>query len=215
MNARVWLWVMAVIALAAAATAQASDDWQYWNQFVLKHKFDDRFALAVAAEQKFRDDFSHFYLYNFTVVPTVRLAEGVSLGAGYRREQREEGDTWEGENRLLFPLTLEWVFQPWVLQWRNQLEYRNLEPQDRWRIRERLQVARPVVFGGLTMTPFASEEVFYDFTVEQRNQNRLTIGVSLPLRERLSLSLFYLNKAERNGDWFSINALGTEVAFEF
>lgn len=215
MDGRFSLLLMAAIALAWTAVAQASDDWQYWNQLVLTHRFTDRLSLALTSDQRFEDDFSHFYFYSGMIVPTLRLAEGVSVGAGYRREQKEMDEQWMAENRLLLPLTLEWVPRPWVLQWRNQLEYRDLETRDRWRIRERLQIERPVKVGTLVVTPYASEEVFYDFTVEQRNQNRLVVGLSLPLRERVNLSVFYLNKAEKNGDWSTINALGTEVAFEF
>jgi hypothetical protein len=215
MNERSSLLLTAAVALAWAATARAADDWQYWNQFVLRHKFNDRFSLGLTSEQKFEDDFSHFYLYNVSVVPIVRLAEGVALGAGYRREQKEESGRWEAENRLLFPLALEWDFPPWVFQWRNQLEYRDLETRDRWRLRGRLVVERPVKVGSLTVTPFVGGEVFYDLTVEQINQRRLAAGVSLPLRQHADLSVFYLNKAEKDGDWSTVNVLGTEVAFEF
>ncbi len=215
MNDRLSLLLMAAVTPAWASMAQASGDWQYWNQFVLKHKFDDRFSLALASEQKIRDDFSDLYLYNTTIVPTMRLAEGVSLGAGYRWEQQEQDDEWRTENRLLFPLTLTWSPKPWTLQWRNQPEYRDLETRDRWRLRERIQIARPGKLGTATVTPFASGEVFYDFTDEEVNQNRLAVGVLLPLREYVDLSVFYLNRADKDGDWSSTNVLGTEVIFEF
>jgi hypothetical protein len=215
MDDRLSLLLMAAVALAWASVARAADDWQYWNQLTLRHQFNDRFALSLASEQKFEDDFSHFYLYNVTVLPTMRLAEGVSLGAGYRQEQKEEDGRWEGENRLLFPLTLEWAVKPWVFQWRNQLEYRDQESGVSWRLRERLLAEWPVRVGSLTVTPFVGGEVFYDLTVEQMDQSRLVAGVSLPLREHAELSVFYLNKAEKDGDWSTVNVLGTEVAFEF
>jgi len=146
----------------------------------------------------------------------VRLTENVSLGTGYWLERKEAGDSWTTENRLLFPLTVGWTAKPWLLQLRNQLEYRDLEDdQDRWRIRERITVKRPVHIGELTVTPFVSEEVFYDFTVEQTNQNRVAAGLSVPWREHMTLTVFYMNKTERDGDWSSVNVLGTEVAFRF
>jgi hypothetical protein len=215
MNKCVPLVLTAAVALALTAAARAADDWQYWNQLVLKHKVTDRVTLTVISEQKFRDDFSDFYLYNGMVVPTVRLREGVSLGAGYRWERLKTEDDWTTEHRLMVPLTLEGTVQPWSLRLRSQLEYRNLETGNRWRLRERLLVTRTVHVGGTTVAPFASEEIFYDFTAEQRNQNRLTVGLSVPWAEHTTLSFFYASKAERNGDWSSVNVLGTEVAFEF
>jgi hypothetical protein len=215
MNDRLSLLLVTVVALAWASAARASDDWQYWNQLVLKHKFNDRFALSLTSEQKFEDDFSHFYLYNFTVLPTVRLAEGVTLGAGYRRDQTEQDDQWEAENRLLFPLTFTWSRKPWTFRWRNQLEYRDQESDVSWRLRERLLAQRPVTVAGFTVAPFASEEVFYDFTAGEVDQNRLTAGLSFPAGESMSLHLYYSNRAQKDGDWTTTNILGTEIDFEF
>jgi len=208
------LWIAASV-WASAPAANAADDWQYWNEFVLEHKVTDKLALGLAFRQKWQDNFSDFFLYSVTIVPTVNLSKGVTLGAGYRWERREEDDHWITENRLLFPLALEWTFEPWTIQWRNQPEYRELEDRDRWRIRERILVERPVRLGPSTVTLFASEEVFYDFTEGETNQNRLAMGLSLPLRERMSLDLFYMYKAEKDGHWSFANVLGTELTIEF
>ena len=72
MNCRLWQLLIAGGVLALVSTARASDDWEYWNQFVFKHEFTDRVALDVASEQKWLDDASDFYQYNATVLPTVK-----------------------------------------------------------------------------------------------------------------------------------------------
>jgi len=204
------------LVLAPISAARASDDWQYWNQLAFKHEFNDKVALDIASEQKWLDDASDFFLYNIFIVPTVKLTEDVSVGAGYRCERRKEDDSWTTENRLLFPLTVGWTVKPWLLQLRSQLEYRDLEDeQDRWRIRERILLKRPMQVGHLTMTPFVSAEVFYDFTVEQVNQNRIAVGLSLPLRKDTTWTLFYMNRAERCDDWSTANVLSSEIAFTF
>jgi len=216
MNSRLWQVLIAGGVPAFALTARASDDWQYWNLLTLKHEFNDTVTLDIASEQKWRDDASDFFLYSVFIVPTVSLTENVSVGAGYRWERRDEDNSWTTENRFLVPLTLKWTMKEWAIQLRNQLEYRDLEDdQDRWRIRERITVKRPVQVGQLSVVPFASEEVFYDFTAEQMNQNRVAAGLSVPWRKRMTLTVFYMNKAERDGDWSSVNVLGTEVAFRF
>jgi hypothetical protein len=216
MSNRLWHLLITGGVLALASTAWPSDDWQYWNQLVVKHEFTDRLALDVASEQKWLDDASDFFLYNVTVLPTVGLTENVSLGAGYRCEKREEDEQWLTENRFLVPLTVGWAAKPWLVQLRNQPEYRDLEDdQDRWRIRERVTLKRPIRVGELTVTPFISGEIFYDFTADQLNQNRIAAGLSAPWGKHMSLTIFYMNKAERDGNWFTTNALGTEIAFKF
>ena len=216
MNSRLWQLLIAGGALALASTAWASDDWEYWSQLALKHDFTDTLALDVASEQKWFADAWDFFLYNVTVLPTVSLTENVSVGAGYRCERREEDEQWLTENRFLVPLTVGWTMKPWLLQWRNQLEYRDLEDdEDRWRIRERITLKWPVRVGELTVVPFASAEAFYDFTAGQLNQNRIGAGLSVPWRKHMTLTVFYMSKADRDDAWSSTNVLGTDVAVKF
>ena len=199
--------------LALASMAQASDDWQYWNQLVFKHRFNDRVALDVASEQRWRDDASDFFLYSVTIVPTVSFTKNLSLGAGYRCERNEKDERWMTENRFLLPLTATWTGKPWMFQLRNQPEYREMEDaQDRWRIRERFMLKWPVRVGQLALIPFVSEEVFHDFAAEQINQDRAAVGLSVPWRKHMTLTIFYMNRADRNGDWSSVHILGTEAA---
>jgi len=215
MSNRLWQLLITGSVLALVPTACASDDWEYWNQFVVRHEFTDRLTLDVASEQKWLDDASDFYQYNGTVLPTVSLTENISLGAGYRWQRQEQDEQWTTENRLLFPLAVGWTAKPWSLQLRNQLEYRDLEEQDRWRIRERVTLKRPVRVGELTVTPFISGEIFYDFTTDELNQKRLAAGLSVPWGKHMSLTVYYMNKADRNDDWSATNVLGTEVTFKF
>lgn len=150
------------------------------------------------------------------MIPTVKLTENVSLGAGYWLERKEADGSWTSENRLLLPLIIGWTAKPWLFQLRNQLEYRDLEDdQDRWRFRERITVKWPVQVGQLSVVPFASEEVFYDFTVERMNQNRAAVGLSVPWGKHMTWTMYYANKADRDGDWSTVNVLGTEVALKF
>jgi len=216
MRNHLWQLLIAVIIAGPISTAPAADDWQYWNLLVFKHEFNDRLTLDIASQQKWRDDASDFFLYNVSIVPTVSLTENVSLGAGYWCERSEKGDRWFTENRFLLPLTATWTGKPWIFQLGSQPEYRELEDaQDRWRIRERFVLKWPVRAGRLALTPFASEEVFYDFTAEQINQNRAAVGLSMPWRKHITLTLYYMTKSDRDDDWSSVNVLGTEAAIKF
>jgi len=215
-NSRPRRLLIAMGVLAFALAARASDDWQHWNSLALKHEFNDTVALDIGSVQKSRDDMSDFFLYSAFIIPTVKLAENVSLGAGYWLERKESGDSWTTENRFLLPLTIGWTVKPWLFQLRNQLEYRDLEnEQDRWRIRERITLKWPVEIGQLSVVPFVSEEPFYDFAVGQMNQNRAAVGLSVPWGKHTTWTVYYMNKADHNGDWSTVNIVGTEVAFKF
>jgi len=194
----------------------ASDSWQYWNALAFDYTMNENTAVRISSEQRWLDGMSYFGLYNVMVVPSVKLTKQVSLGAGYRLERSEKDELWATENRLLVPLTSMWSFQGWTVQWRNQLEYRDLQIRDRWRIRERIAINRPVLIGRLEVRPFVFEELFYDLTLGQRNQNRAAVGVGLPLSRNMEVNLFYISRADRGAfDWSSIQALGTEWVFKF
>jgi hypothetical protein len=215
-NSRLWRLLITGGVLALTSMAPASDDWQYWSQVAVKHELTGKVTLDVASVQKWFEDSWDFFLYNVAVLPTVSLTENVSLGAGYLCERKEEDDRWMTENRLLVPLAVGWTVKPWLFQLRNQLEYRDLEyEQDRWRIRERISLKWPIHIGRLSLVPFISEEAFYDFTVGEMNQNRATAGLSVPWGKHMALSIFYMNKANRDGDWSTANVLGTDIAFKF
>ena len=74
---------------------------------------------------------------------------------------------------------------------------------------------RPVQADRLAVTPFVSAEMFYDFTAEQVNQNRVAVGLSMPLRKYATWTVFYMNRAERDHDWSTANVLSSEIAFTF
>jgi hypothetical protein len=83
------------------------------------------------------------------------------------------------ENRLTFAGTLRFPLgKKYTLSDRNQVERRLRSTGNSTRYRNRIQLEHPVKFGKTPLTLFASEEVFYDWSVNDWVRNRFAVGVS-------------------------------------
>ena len=99
---------------------------------------------------------------------------------------------------------------------KSKLEYRDVQGNDRWRLREKLKVKQPVNLGTAHFAIFVSDELFYDFDPEDWNQNRAAAGLSLEPFSNVELDLFYLNRADKDeNEWSSVNVIGTEIVVAF
>ncbi|MFO1492036.1 MAG: DUF2490 domain-containing protein [Kiritimatiellia bacterium] len=206
----------ALLVLACFAGPIRADDTQYWNEFVLAFDLADRVSLEAAAEQQFVDDLSTFGVINFTLQPAWELTDGFSLGPGFQYERELEEGAWLEEKRAWLHATVSASFAEWTVKLRTNLEYRDLEADDTWRLREKVKVRRPLRLGAVELEPFAFEEPFYDFGAGRWNQNRAAAGFTFKLAEGIEMSPAYMNLARRSGDdWSFAHVICTEVAFEF
>ena len=173
-------------------------------------------TLEAAAEQQFVDDLSTFGVFNFTLQPAWELTEGFSIGPGYQYERELEEGVWLEENRTWLHGTVSASIAEWTVKLRTNLEYRDLEEDDTWRLREKVKVRRPLRLGSVELEPFAFEEPFYDFGAGRWNQNRAAAGFSFKAAGEIEISPAYMNLARRSGDdWSFAHVICTEIAFEF
>lgn len=115
------------------------------------------------------------------------------------------------ENRLIFNGTIKFPVGKFTLSDRNQVErrFRNSQP-DSTRYRNRLRVEYPIVVGKTKFNVFASDEVFYDWSVKEWVRNRFAVGANKKLNERLTGEMYYLRQNDgrsRPGDLHIIGVL--------
>ena len=107
------------------------------------------------------------------------------------------------ENRLSFPATLRLPLGKWLLTDRNLFERRLRFPLNSTRYRNRLQIEHPVKVGDMQLGLFASDEVFYDWSVDDWVRNRFAAGVSRKFNSHFTGELYYLRQNDgrsRPGD---------------
>lgn len=197
--------------------ALAKDDWQYWNEFQFKRSIKDNLDLRLKTEQRLRDDFTDLFLINFEVGLIFKPSKHFEFGPLYKFEHEKSlSGQKTDENRVSLEGTVKWWFGDFKFSNRHRVNYRNISGKESWRYRIKLKIAHPIEFRNFSITPFISDEVFYDTVPDKLNQNRFSIGFSKQLTDNLGLEIYYLLKSKRTGgDWAEVDVLGATLSISF
>jgi hypothetical protein len=118
------------------------------------------------------------------------------------------------ENRISLPLTLRFDVGKFRLSDRNTIERRYRSPSvDATRYRNRFQVEHPIAPGGLKLSLFVSDEVFYDWSVDDWVRNRFSIGVSRVYNKHFTQDYYYLRQNDGRSVPGDLNVIGTSLRF--
>jgi hypothetical protein len=205
---------IAIIALfVGIADAQSSnraprDDTQWWNELQITfslNKFDINLlgTLRIGRDLSFVDERAGGSF-------TFKAGKYVTLSPGYLYIATQPVAGRKGyENRLIFAGTLRISLGRFTISDRNQFERRFRNPVDSTRYRNRLQIEHPVEIGSVDLKLFASDEVFYDWSVNRWVRNRFSVGGSKAFNKNLTIELYYLRQNDglsRPGD---LHVIGT------
>jgi hypothetical protein len=203
--------------LAGTPLAVARDDWQYWNEFQFKYSVREDLTLRLKTEQRLRDDFSALFLTNFEVGLLFKPNEHLEFGPLYKFEhEKSSSGKRTDENRVSFEGTIKWKLVDFGFANRHRISFRNISGKESWRYRTRLKISRPINILNTSITPFVSNELFYDFVPERFNQNRFDIGFSKKLYKHLEPKIYYRLRSKYSGnEWLEVNIIGTELSISF
>ena len=208
--------ITCILVIGYAGRAFASDEWQYWNEIKLKYSIGEKLDAHFKIEQKLLDDFNYFGLHNYTPGVVFKINKYFDFELNYKYEREKGEKEWTEEHRVaIIPIIkLEWMGNKFNI--RTRFEHRNLEGESKWRWREKLKIKRLIKIGVFEFTPFLSEEIFYDFKVNEFNQNRVATGISKMITKNSGIDLYYMRKNnKRDGAWPGVNILGTKFSLKF
>jgi hypothetical protein len=211
-----FLFTVAVF-IICTASVHADSDWVYKSKYGLSLPISEKWESTVKSEFRFEDDMSEHY-YSYVDGGLVYGAtEWLQIGGNFRYIKYKSGEEWLGENRPHLNMKIKWEWKGFEFSDNNRIEYRNRQSEDDlWRYRNKLKIQYPLEDSGLRVTPYISEEIFYDFHAEQRNKNRLEGGISLQLSDNIKLYTAYQLDSNRNDDgWTDANVLATYLKISF
>jgi len=213
---RIYIGMMFLAAsfLFSSQNAWAQDDWQLWNGYGLKIKINDDFSWKVYGEHRIVDDFSESRLGNVSAGFLWHPSKYFEIGPFFKYERSRKSSTFHiNERRWLLEGTLKARLGPLKISDRNRVAYRGRNTTDIWRYRNRLKISYPIAVKKITISPFVSEEVFFESKAAVFSQNRVKMGMSAKITKNLSLSLYYMIKSNRRGaDWSDVQVLGTGIS---
>jgi hypothetical protein len=235
-TAQIFLCPILILLACSEARAQESDTGkQFWPEVDIFVKLSPRFRLFfLATVSKNVEDgelfgsnaFDSQFGAHIDFIPNKH----VILRTGYRFGS-SIGDTEDPykENRLITEQTFRRLFKGDVLlSDRNREDFRWVNGDFSFRYRNRLTLEREFgPFKGLTLTPYASGEVFYDTRHDTWNRNRYAFGCQFPMLRRhaplkmlfperdIVLDVYYMRQNDSRSSPRHINAVGLVVNLHF
>jgi hypothetical protein len=207
------------VALFACRAAVAYDDgdWQFWNTDSVETKINDRLKTKLETEFYWGDDMSDFYYAHVDLGVYGKVVPWFELGANCRYVREKKQEEWRDEYRPHLNGTFLWAMGPLAMSDRNRVEYRVREAADEgWRYRNRLRASWASKWTRFEIQPYVDDEIFYDFIVNEWNQNRASIGISSKIASPLKADIYYMRQSNRkNGDWTDTNILGLNFKLAF
>ncbi len=162
------------------------------------------------------DDFNDLGSHSYSPGVVFRIKRYFDFELNYKYKRKKTGKEWSEEHRVELIPTINWKLEEYKLNIKNRFEYRSVEGQNKWMWREKLKIKRPIKIGVFEFTTFVSEEIFYDFKVNEFNQNRVATGLSKMITKNSWIVLYYMRKNnKRDGAWPGVNILGTELGIKF
>lgn len=142
---------------------------------------------------------------------TFRAGKHLSFTPSYLHigmQPFERRKVWE--SRLTFSTTLRFQAGKFRFSDRNQFERRYRHPGvPSTRYRNRFQVEHPIGNDKIKLSLFASDEIFYDWSVDRWVRNRFAAGVAKILNSSITLDIYYLRQNDGLSRPGELHVIGT------
>ncbi|MGH9900441.1 MAG: DUF2490 domain-containing protein [Pyrinomonadaceae bacterium] len=201
----------AVPCRAQARPAQASqDDTQSWNEVQITVPLKKWVDLVVGGQLRLGRNVTDFVDERGGMALTFKVHKYLTLQPGYLHiATQPTPDRKAFENRLGFAATVQFPLGKFNVNDRNLFERRFRSPLNSTRYRNRLQVSRPVKLNGSDITLFASDEVFYDWSVDDWVRNRFSVGVGKRFSKNLTTDFYYMRQNDGRSRPGDLHVFGT------
>ena len=205
------------------------NDFQIWNRSGFQCDLSKRFSLRYDMEYRYGNDSRELYLKIFEGGAIYTPNQYLQTKLGYRQMYDKEYGQWFP---ALVPLGEIVLFIPiyrFLFLNRNRLEYRMVQSEGKNAVyleeydansgikfflyRNRTTLFSPQLSRKLPINFYLSDEFFCQ-QGKGLNQNRVLVGLLIPLNQRMSADLFFQKRfLKREGQWYSQNILGTYLNF--
>jgi len=119
------------------------------------------------------------------------------------------------ETRLHFNATLRYLFKKIAVSDRNQFEHRIRFPQSTTRYRNRFQIEYPARLSDRQFGVFTSDEVFYDWSVDDFVRNRFVAGVTRRFNKHFTGDLYYMRQNDSRSRPGDLHVIGVAYRIRF
>jgi hypothetical protein len=191
---------------------------QGWFNNVLNLTIDKDFYLMVKSQIRTHDiSFQDPFVYLLEGGLGYKLPKNFFIAANYRRQTSKSADRQVNENRYI--LDAGWktnLNKTFGFDWRFRSEIRTFEQDadvNHFRFRLYARLTTKLKIGDLNLKPFIAEEPFWDTKYDAFSQNRLYLGTTVPLSDKVEFVLSYLRQDLKDKDTNHIIYTGFNLKF--
>lgn len=204
--------ILAVSQTHASAQTQPpvpEEDTQMWHDMQVAVALSKEVDFNLFGTARFGREATHLVDRRAGVGFTFKVGKYLTLAPWYLNIVTRPAEGRKGnENRLTFTATLRFPAGKFALIDRNLFEHRLRFPLNSTRYRNRLQIERPVKLGGTQLGLFASDEVQYDWSVDDWVRNRFSVGVSRRFNKHFTGDLYYMRQNDARSRPGDLNVIG-------
>jgi hypothetical protein len=195
---------------AQGITSSSRSDTQNWNDLQISHPVNKHLDLMLLGTLRIGRDLTNSVDERVGAGLSVKLNKYITLAPTYLyigMQPLPGRKTFE--HRLTGAATGRIPLGKYTLSDRNQFERRIRHPQvDATRYRNRFTVEHPLHLGEFKLQMFVSDEVFYDWSVNDWVRNRFAVGGSHQFNKHFTLDLYYMRQNDGRSIPGDLNVIG-------
>ena len=202
----------------------AKDDFQSWNTVEISKRISPQWELFFLPEIRIRDDASELFYHEYRQGVRWKPSTHLQVGLNYLFVRNQSVGKPREEHTGELDVTPKATVAKCNLSVRGRLALRTIQAsagEQEWQLRLMPKMAYPTRLAGHPITPYIADDAFYDYTRDAWNQNRVFLGVTVPLGAswgaEVSADCYYMLQHQRGSrrDWSSNHILGTRLSVNF
>jgi len=225
-HARGW-WVgllCGALLVSQAAIGQAQDDVQTWHSCEVSKRFGATWELFAVPEIRIRDDASTLFYHEYRQGVRWKSSTHLQLGLNYLFVRNESSGKPREEHTGELDITPQATVGPLQASLRGRFALKTIQGsagEQEWELRVMPKIAYPTQLFGHAVTPYVADDLFYNYTRDAWNQNRLFLGAAIPLGKvhgaGVGLDIYYMLQSQlgQRRDWNSHHIVGTKWHVRF
>lgn len=197
------------LAKAQARPPVPEEDTQVWNDVQAAVALSKEVDFNLYGTVRFGRDVTHLVDRRAGVGFTFKVGQYLTLAPWYLSIVTRPAEGRKGnENRLNLAATVRLPLGKYALIDRSLFERRLRSTGNSTRYRNRLQLERPFKLGGTQLGWFLSDEVFYDWSVDDWVRNRFAAGLSRRFNKHFTGDLYYMRQNDGRSRPGDLNVIG-------
>ncbi len=203
--------------LCISDSALADRDWEYWSQESLSIPIKKEVNFLISPEWKFKDDMQYHYSFKLETGPSFKINKYLDITPYYVYQEKKSGAIWDRSDLVYLDETIKFDLKDlFDIKFSNRFRYQYDFDKGKTTLRDSLKVSRGFKIAKFEISPYLSEEPFYDAKLNRITEHRTSGGIVFNITKNTSFSLGYmLNLKKGANKWAYSNVLVSNLSLKF